>query len=285
MNQSRSDLAQTEALIPLLEIDLRRANNRLCTLLGIPPEDLHKMLGTAEVPSAPPEAILGIPANLLRRRPDVRRAEFEAAAQSAAIGIAQSDLYPHIQINGTLAYSAEHFKNLFSSQAFNGNIGPSFSWDVLNYGRLINGVRAQDALFRQAVVRYQGLVLQANQEVEDGVVVYLRSQEQARFLGESVDAAQKALKLAVVQYSAGLVDFNRVALLQQNLVQQQDAWQGARSNVALGLIQVYRALGGGWQLRCTGCSPSSFARLGQPEGVGPAPQSVPDAEPAGPSAP
>lgn len=282
VNQSRSNLAQTEALIPLQEIELRRANNRLCTLLGIPPEDLQRLLGTADIPTAPAEVVLGIPADLLRRRPDIRRAEYEAAAQCALIGVAETELYPHIRINGTLGYSAAQFKDLFNSKAFTGTVGPSFAWDVLNYGRLINQVRAQDAVFQQAVVRYQRRVLQANQEVEDGFVVFLRSQEQARYLAESVDGSQKALKLALVQYAAGLVDFNRVALLQQNLVQQQDALTRARSDVALGLIEVYRALGGGWQLRFTGCKAGPLTPQQSPEQPeqGPPPRELP---PAGPT--
>src|SRR5262249_19216697 len=126
--QARSLLTQTQAQIPELEIGLRLSLNQLGILLGIPPEDLGAKLGTAEIPTAPPDVAVGIPADLLRRRPDVRRAERQAAAQSALIGVAESDFYPHISIIGTIGWSAEHLKDLFSSKAMVGNIGPSFRW-------------------------------------------------------------------------------------------------------------------------------------------------------------
>jgi NodT family efflux transporter outer membrane factor (OMF) lipoprotein len=272
VEHTRSILAQTESLVPQLQISRRQANNRLCILLGIPPEELEHQLQAAEIPKAPPEAVVGIPADLLRRRPDVRRAERQAAAQCAAIGIAESDFYPRISITGNFGYSAEEFKNLFRSSALNGTIGPSFKWEILNYGRILNNVRVQDALFQQAVVQYQNTVLTANEEVEDGLATFLRSQEQVRFLAESVDAAEKAYKTALDLFKAGFgvqgaSDFTQGLVLLQNLVQQQDSLAQAQGNVALGLIQIYRALGGGWQIRLTGCDVDHArpARLESPE--------------------
>src|SRR5207245_2686127 len=139
--QALSTLEQTEAQIPELEISLRLANNQLCILLGIPPEELRARLGAAPIPTAPAEVAAGIPADLLRRRPDVRRAERQAAAQSAEIGVAEADFYPHISITGSIGYSAEQFKNLFRTTALAGTIGPSFQWNILNYGRILNNVR------------------------------------------------------------------------------------------------------------------------------------------------
>src|ERR1700722_3176124 len=124
------------------------------------------------------EVAVGIPADLLRRRPDVRSAERQAAAQCAVIGVAEAEFYPHIAINGTLGYSAAEFKNLFRPTAFNGTIGPSFRWDILNYGRLLNEVRREDAIFKQLVTAYQNTVLSANAEVESALVLYLRSEDQ-----------------------------------------------------------------------------------------------------------
>src|SRR4029077_18982121 len=132
-----------EATIPELLITLRQFNNQLCILLGIPPEELRDKLGPAPILAAPPEVAVAIPAALLRRRPDVRAAERQAAAQCAQIGVAESNFYPHISITGTLGYSAEFFKDLFSGRAFSGSIGPSFHWDILQYGRLLNNVRSQ----------------------------------------------------------------------------------------------------------------------------------------------
>ena len=127
------------------------------------------------IPTAPPEVAVGIPADLLRRRPDVRRAERQAAAQSAQIGIAEAEFYPHIAINGTIGFSAQNFRNLFQEQALAGNVGPSFTWNILNYGRLVNNVRLQDARFQELVATYQNTVLSAAQDVENGLVTFLRA--------------------------------------------------------------------------------------------------------------
>jgi NodT family efflux transporter outer membrane factor (OMF) lipoprotein len=252
VDQAQSNLSSTEALIPQLETQLRQANNQLCILLGVPPENLHDRLGTANIPSAPPEVAVGIPADLLRRRPDVRRAERQAAAQSAQIGIAESDFYPRISLTGTLGYSAEHLNRLFTERAFQGTFGPSFTWNILNYGRILNNVRAQDAQFQALVAGYQNAVLTAGEEVENALVAFLKAQERVKYLTESVNAAQKADKIAIAQYRGGTIDFNRVALVEQNLVQQQDLLAQAQGDIALALIQLYRALGGGWQIRLAG---------------------------------
>ena len=156
--QARSTLEQTEAQIPELQIALRQTANQLCILLGIPPEDLEARLGRGAIPTAPPDVAIGIPADLLRRRPDVRRAERQAAAQSALIGVADAEFYPHIVINGTIGYSAEHFKDLFREKALMGSVGPSFTWNILNYGRILNNVRLQDARFQELVATYQNTV-------------------------------------------------------------------------------------------------------------------------------
>jgi NodT family efflux transporter outer membrane factor (OMF) lipoprotein len=268
VDQALSTLAQTEALVPELEINLRKLNDALCVLLGIPPVDLKAKLGTAPIPTAPPEVAAGVPADLLRRRPDVRRAERVAAAQCARIGIADADFYPAVSINGNLGWSAEELKDLFRSTAFRGNITPSFRWDLLNYGRILNNVLKAEAQFQELVAAYQQTVLQAGAEVEDGLVTFLRAQLRARFQAESVEAALKAVKIAIVQYQQGMIDFNRVALLDQNLVQQQDTLAQAQGQIALGLVQVYKALGGGWQIRCTGC-PAAGPPSPLPDGATP----------------
>ncbi len=253
VDQAQSTLSETEAQIPELEIGLRQTSNRLCILLGMPPEALQEKVGPAPIPTAPPEAVVGVPADLLRRRPDVRRAERQAAAQCARIGVAEADFYPRFGINGTFGYSAEEFSHLFRSTAMNADVGPSFQWDILNYGRLRNNVRLQDARFQELATAYQQSVLSAEQEVEDGLAVFLRAQQRAKSQAESVDAAEKAVTIVTAQYKAGTVDFTRVTQVQQSLVQQQDTLAQARGEIARGLIQVYRALGGGWQVRCTGC--------------------------------
>ncbi|MHB8899531.1 MAG: efflux transporter outer membrane subunit [Thermoguttaceae bacterium] len=249
VHQAQSDLANTEAMIPQLRIAMRQANNRLCILLGAPPESLQQRLGNGPIPAAPANVDVGIPADLLRRRPDVRRAERLAAAQSARIGIAQADLYPQVFVDGTMGYGSQDVGNLLTGNSFTGSVGPGFRWNILNYGRIANNVRSQDASFQELVTTYQQTLLRANEEVENGLTHFLQSQAELRALAVSVQAAQKSVEQAVAQYEGGLTDFNRVAVLQQQLVQRQDQLAQAQGNIALGLVQVYRALGGGWQIR------------------------------------
>jgi NodT family efflux transporter outer membrane factor (OMF) lipoprotein len=283
--QARSTLEQTQAQIPELEISLRQTITQLCILLGMPPEELQSKLGPAPIPNAPVEVAVGIPADLLRRRPDVRRAERQAAAQSARIGVAEADFYPAISINGTVGYSAEKFPDLFRSSALTGSVGPSFQWNLLNYGRILNNVRLQDARLQELVATYQQTVLSANKEVEDGLVTFLRAQQRTRYQAASVNDAEKAVTIVLAQYKAGTIDFTRVTQLEQALVQQQDVLTQAQGEIVTGLIQVYKALGGGWQIRLTGCEITALPPQSEsiPEGV-PSPfmgnLPAPDSEPA-----
>jgi NodT family efflux transporter outer membrane factor (OMF) lipoprotein len=247
LNQARSTLAQTEAQIPLFQSDLRAAENRLCVLMGMPPADLEAQLGEEPIPTAPATVVVGIPADLLRRRPDVCRAERLAAAQAEQIGIAEVDLYPVFKINGNMGYSATTFSQLFESNAFYGSIGPGVQWNIFNYGRIRNNMRLQDAKFQEFLTIYQRMVLQAAEEAENGLSHFLREQERSKLLDESVSSSQLAVRTVVQQYEAGGIDFTRVSQIEQNLVQQQDAQAASHGQVAQGLIDVYRALGGGWR--------------------------------------
>ena len=214
VHQTESNLEQTISGISQLEMDLRTAENRLCVLMGMPPVDLCNMLGKDLIPTTPPEIAIGIPAELLRRRPDVRRAERQAAAQSEAIGIAEASLYPAFLITGTLGWQSKDFTDLFSGRSLDANVGPSFQWNILNYGRIANNVRYQDAKFRELVTVYQQTVLQAAQEAEDGLVTFLQAQRRMRHLDKSVNAASAAVKDMFLPTALGQpgFDFNRFAL-------------------------------------------------------------------------
>ncbi len=250
VHQARSNLAITESMIPLLEVQHRHARNRLCTLLAMPPHDMDARLGnTGKIPAALPEVAVGIPAELLGRRPDIRRAEREAAAQCAMIGVAESELYPHIAITGTIAVETERLTNLFESKSLAGSIGPGFKWNILNYWRLRNNIRVQDARFRQIVLGYQQTVLEASREVENTIVAYLREQDRVACLERSTAATAKAVELSNLQYDQGMISFQRVLDSQRVLVQQQENLAQSRGNVSRYLVAVYKALGGGWQMR------------------------------------
>jgi NodT family efflux transporter outer membrane factor (OMF) lipoprotein len=266
VTQARSTLRETEALIPQFEIFLRKTNNELCVLMGTPPRDLTKEFGEGPIPVAPTSVALGIPAELMRRRPDIRAAERAVASSSAEIGVAVSDLYPHFFIDGAFSYTSNDVTNLFTGQSVGGVIGPSFRWDILNYGRINNNVRRQDARFQQAAINYQQTVLKANKEVEDALTSFLKSQERAKQLQDAVEATQKSVNLALIEYREGAIDFERVFNLQNVLVRQQIDQAKARAEITLSLIEVYRALRGGWQIRLEQPGPMEIVTA-SPEGV------------------
>jgi NodT family efflux transporter outer membrane factor (OMF) lipoprotein len=255
VEQAKTVLASTEATIPNLESQLRQAKNGLCVLLGLPPQHLNEELkGPEEIPSPPYTVAVGIPAELLRRRPDVKRAEFQAAAQCAQIGVARADLLPAFSLTGTFSFQSSTLGrsalgDMFQWRSRSMTAGPSFQWNILNYGRLRNNVRVQDARFQQLILAYQNTVLQAQQEVENSLVAFLNSQVQARFLAESADAAQRSVDLAIIQYREGITDFTTVLTAQQSLLKQQDDLAATVGSIALNLVGVYRALGGGWEIR------------------------------------
>ncbi len=250
VTQATALLRNTESTIPSLETNLRQARNALSILLGTPPRDLGDILGApGRIPTAPPEIAVGIPAELLRRRPDIRRAELQAAAQSAQIGIARADLFPAFSLVGNIAFEAEDAGNIFEGNSLAGSIGPSIQWPILNYGRLKDNVRVRDARFQELIVSYQDTVLRAQLEVEDAIVAFLRSQDQVRFLFESVEAAKRSVDLALIQYREGIADYQRVLDTQGFLVQQQDNLTAGNGDVPRNLIALYKALGGGWEIR------------------------------------
>jgi NodT family efflux transporter outer membrane factor (OMF) lipoprotein len=283
--QALANLRQTEAQIVPLEIDARQNANSLCTLLGIPVVDLHGLLGDSNIPTAPPEVAVGIPAELVRRRPDVRQAERKAAAQAEQIGIAEAQFYPIFSVDGTLGWEAATFSGLFSGRALNGSVGPQFQWNILNYGRIRNNMIYQDALFKELVVAYQAQVLQASQDAENGIVTFLNAQVQTKSLQESVKAGREAVRIVVLQYKTGEVDFNRYATIVQALIPQQDSWAQAQGQIAQGLIQIYRGLGGGWESRgaCMPPSPDPYCTRQQiPQPTGTPPQRTPESIPMPP---
>jgi NodT family efflux transporter outer membrane factor (OMF) lipoprotein len=249
VSQARLNLAKTEALIPEYEQRARLATNALCVLLGMPPEDLAVRLGEDDIPATPPALGVGIPAELLRRRPDVRQAERLLAAQSAQIGVAEADLYPAFSINGYLGVYANELGQLFESDSMFGFVAPVVDWKILNYGRLLNNIRQQDAKFQSLAAAYQETVLRAGREAEDGMISFIKAREAAKKQQEAVDAASRSAELVEIQYKEGASDFNRVFVVQQTQVTEQVRLNDNVGGVAKGMIQIYRALGGGWQLR------------------------------------
>jgi NodT family efflux transporter outer membrane factor (OMF) lipoprotein len=255
VEQAKTQLFNTEATIPALEIQLRQAKNALSVLLGMPPNQLADQLaGPGGIPAPPPQVAVGIPADLLRRRPDIRAAEAQAAAQCANIGVAKADLFPAFSLSGTFSFQASDVGRFALGQMFrwdsrNIQAGPSFQWNLLNYGRLTNQVRVQDARFQELLIGYQNAVLKAQQEVEDSLTAFLRSQVRARYLGESTAAARRSFDLSLIQYREGMTDFTTVLNAQKALLNEQDSLVLTLGDISRNLVGVYKALGGGWQLR------------------------------------
>jgi outer membrane protein TolC len=202
-----------------------------------------------------------MPAQLLRRRPDIRSAELLAVAQSARIGIAKADLYPSFSILGvvgaqtsggsTFTTATGKHKTVADFDEFGGfySFGPSIQWPILNYGRIRNDIRVQDARFQQSLIFYQDTVLRAVQEVEDGLTGFLKSQETAAALQIAVDASRRSVDIAFVQYREGAVDFQRVLDAQRSLLQEETSLVQSHSSNTTSLIALYKALGGGWEIR------------------------------------
>jgi NodT family efflux transporter outer membrane factor (OMF) lipoprotein len=284
VRQARTSLSQTEALIPPLVAGRRQANNQLCVLLGLPVSDWAAGMVSSPIPSAPPDVAVGVPADLLRRRPDVRRAEQQVAAQSARIGVAESDLYPQLSINAFVGFVGNDFRELFESKSYTGLIFPSLTWKILNYGRITNNIKLQDAKLDEAVYQYQQSVLNAGREAEDALVGFLQAQQQAAQLENAVRDAQRSVELVTLQFEGGVTDFNRVFNTQTTLVNLQDQLAVTRGNIALNLIQLYKALGGSWLCFCDNegfPTPAPQASFGTPKSettVPPAPN-VPPAQP------
>ncbi len=254
VQQARTILNQTKASIPALQTRLRDARNTLAVLLGKLPSEIDAMLTTtAPVPSAPAMVGIGMPQDLIRRRPDIRQAEWAMAAQSAQIGVAITELYPHLFLGGSIGVSTTTIDNrgigdLFDSGSVNGLLFGSFQWNIFNYGRLQNNIRFEDARFQELLLEYLNQVLAAQAEVDTAISAYLRAHTQAGFLAESARAAERSVELSMVQYREGSIDFNQLLTTLTQQAQQQDALTGATGKIATDLITMYKALGGGWQV-------------------------------------
>ncbi len=247
VQQSRYNLERTRSQIPQLETGLAQVMNRLAVLLGKRPGALQKKLAQVEpVPTAPIAITVGIPAAALRRRPDIRQAERELAAQTARIGAATADLYPKFQLSGSIGLESMRLENLpeWASRLF--RIGPSFSWNIFDAGMIRCNIEVQNARQEQALVRYKTTVLEALEEVENALTSFVKEQDRLNALTHATAAAGKADQVARDRYQAGLVDFSNVLDAQRSLLSFQDELAQSTGAVTADLIRLYKTLGGGW---------------------------------------
>lgn len=246
VQQARSQYLGTLSVIPELETALRQAQNALGVLLARPPGPLPEMeAGRGKIPRASLHVVADMPADFLRRRPDVRTAEMLLAAQSAQIGISEAALYPSIALGGSLGLSATSLAS--SPTTLQWAVGPALVWNVFDHGRLSNQVLVQDARFQQLHEQYQDAVLRAAREVDDAAAGFAGSRAQVDILEEAVRAARRSLDIANIQYREGLIDFERVLDSQRTLFGQQDRLVSTQGSVVQNLVALYKAMGGGWQ--------------------------------------
>jgi NodT family efflux transporter outer membrane factor (OMF) lipoprotein len=256
VQQSLSLLLSTKASVPDLEKQLGLAQNALNTLLGQNDGYVENLIVSGPIPDVPDQIAIGIPADLMRRRPDLRQAELQAVAQNAQVGVATADLYPSIALNGSLGVATISrdvggggASNLFTSDSISYAAGASFTWPVLNYGRIKNNIRVQDARLQQAIVSYQQLALEAAQEVDDAMVSLGGAQAQKVILEEGVEAARRSNDLSMLQYKEGFSGYQRVLDAQRSLVSQQNRYAVSQGQAVQSVVALYKALGGGWEVR------------------------------------
>ena len=257
--QAKTQLLGTAAVIPDLETTLQQLRNALAVLLGRTPGSVDDILGgEGSLPAIPESMATGVPADLLRQRPDVRRAELQALAQNALVGVAQANLYPSFSLAGAIGVTTSEgssstssgesgVEQLFSAESIGYSIGPQFVWPFLNYGRIRNNVRVEDARLQQALLAYRETVIQAYREVEDALAALAGTRKQDRILAESVQTARRAAELSLLRYQEGFADYQRVLDSQQALFAQQQRYATNRGNVMRSFVALYRSLGGGWQ--------------------------------------
>jgi NodT family efflux transporter outer membrane factor (OMF) lipoprotein len=221
--------------------------NRLAVLLGEQPGALHAELkDVMPIPVTPLEVAVGVPADLLRRRPDVRSSERELAAQTARIGVATADLYPKITLNGSIGLEALSLDDLFTAGNRTWSYGPRITWPIFNASTIRANIEVQTALQEQALISYELTVLSALEEVENVLMAYAEEQLRRQALIQAVDAARQAFELAQHKYQAGLTDFRTVLDSQRSLLSYQDQLAQSEGSVTSNLVRLYKALGGGW---------------------------------------
>jgi NodT family efflux transporter outer membrane factor (OMF) lipoprotein len=247
VRQAELNLATTESAIPPLRASLDAEINRLGVLVGQLPSSLYPMLSEVEpIPAPEPEIAVGVPAELLRQRPDIRRAERLLASQTAAIGVATAELYPQFTLSGTFGYLAT--SDLFDWSNRTWGFGPAFRWNLFDGGRIRSRIKVEDARAQQALARYEQTVLSAYEEVETSLSFYIEELNRREALRRSVVAARESVALVNELYKSGLTDFQNILDTERALFQQEDAMAASSGFAVQSLIGVYTALGGGWKV-------------------------------------
>jgi NodT family efflux transporter outer membrane factor (OMF) lipoprotein len=247
VQQARYNLENTRSQIPTLRTGLEAAKNRLAVLLGEHPGAVHEELkdGTS-LPVVPLKIAVGVPADALRRRPDVRRAERELAAQTARVGVATAELYPKFTLSGSIGFEALNTGRLFNAGSRTIRFGPGVSWRIFEAGAVRRNIEVRSALQEQALARYEAAILGALEEVENALVALAAEQQRRDALVDATRAARSASELAQVKYQEGLIDFSEILDAQRSQLSFQDQLARSEGTVISNLVRLYKALGGGW---------------------------------------
>ena len=246
--QAQAQLSTTESQLPVLQTAIQQSIYQLSVLLALPPGALLEELRAPElIPAAPPVVPVGLPSDLLRRRPDVRSAERQLASATAQVGVAVAELFPVFALTGSFGTATSDFRHILDSGSLFWSVGPSLAWPIFQGGRLRANVRLQDAIAEQALANYELVILRALQEVDSSLVAYLNEKVRYDSLAEAVVANQRATELSNELYARGLTPFLNVLESQRALFISQDAQAQSQTLAILNLVSLYKALGGGWE--------------------------------------
>jgi len=249
VKQAEAVLASTQSQIPNLESALKQCIHRLGVLMAQEPGALTAELSSpAQVPAPPPEVPVGLPSDLLRRRPDVRRAERELAAATANIGVQTAELFPKFSLTGIAGFESFSASDWFSGASKYWSAGPTVTWRIFDLGHVRSQIQNANAQAQQSLAAYEKTVLGSLEDVENGLVAYANEQTRYRALAAEADANRRTLDLAKDRYLKGLVDFLDVVDAERSLYQSQDDLANSQSTVSVNLVTLYKALGGGWEV-------------------------------------
>jgi len=257
VHQADLNLARTAAEVPRLEEAIQRRINAITLLVGEFSGSLHIALEpTRPIPNPTPPSV-GLPANVIRQRPDIRQAERLVAVQTAKIGIATSELYPRFSIGGNIGLEATNLSKLLVNDSLSYGLGPSFRWSIFNTARVRNNIKKEQAATEEAFAHYEQTILKALREVEDALAAYRQEQLRRDQLNKAVDAATKAVENVSGLYRAGKTNFQNVLVTEQSLAQAQNQIAESEGQVAMNLVLLYKALGGGWRID-DDCLPDAY---------------------------
>lgn len=256
VQQALYNLSSTRSNIPTLNASLEAVKNRLAVLVGQSPGHIHQELaGHRPIPVTPASVAVGIPSDIIRRRPDIRRAERALAAQTARIGMAKAELYPSLRLTGSFGLQALESGDLFTSEAHTYSWGPSISLPIFNAGAIRNNIAFQTARQEEVFHQYQATILAALEEVENNLTAYAGEQMRRQSLVTAQKAASRAVNLAWDKHKAGMVDFGEVLEAQRSALSFEDELAQSNGSVTTNLIRLYKSIGGGWPANSDAASP------------------------------